>query len=407
MFWFKTQKRKSSLPSLRDLSNQNDQVLKDFYNCYTDYTIRQKYLYFIDPIKNYTPPKYPIVFCHGLSGFDQLILIPSMKQLLNLLKNHIQMLVTDQNDLSPFDTNITNDNNNITIPLPHSTTTVTTTTSSSISSSFLAIDYWLGIQKYLQSMGCQVYIAKVPSFGSIESRALTLHKLLNQIALSKTNTTASSKNSLLKFNLIAHSMGGLDCRYLISRISDDSKNKNYQIVSLTTISTPHRGSEMADFVVEQFEYWNRFLKINPQNENGEKSPLLPLCFYQLRTSYMTQYFNHVTPNNPNVAYFSYGAIFKPNWYNVFRPTWQIINDRSNGEPNDGMVTVKSSRWGKYMGTLYGLDHLDVINWQNKLILKAPLKPNSSSPSSHSVNFMKLDILQFYLSITHNLALNGF
>ena len=97
-------------------------------------------------------------------------------------------------------------------------------------------------------------------------------------------------------------------------------------------------------------------------------------------------------------------------YLIGRPTWQIISNYSNGEPNDGMVTVKSSRWGRYMGTLYGLDHLDVINWQNKLILKKPLKPHSfpsSSSSSSSNNFMKIDILQFYLSITHNLALNGF
>lgn len=402
MFWFKTQKKVSSLPSLWNLSNQNDQVVKDFYNCYTDYTIKEKYICFLNPIRNYTPPKYPIVFCHGLSGFDQLILIPSMKQLLNLLKNHIQLLVTDQNDLSPFDTDVTNDINNSKVVTP-----LTSSSSPSISSSFLAIDYWLGIQKYLQAMGCQVYIAKVPSFGSIESRALTLHTLLNKIALSKTDTTTSLQNSNMKFNLIAHSMGGLDCRYLISRISNDAKKKNYQILSLTTISTPHRGSEMADFVVEQFEYWSRFLKLKPRNKNGENAPLLPLCFYQLRTTYMTQYFNHITPNNPKVAYFSYGAVFKPYWYNVFRPTWQIINDRSNGEPNDGMVTVKSSRWGKYMGTLYGLDHLDIINWQNNLILKTPSKPTSVSSSASLVNFVKLDILQFYLSITHNLALNGF
>ena len=399
MLWFNT-KKTPSFPSLKTLSEESDNIIKDFYKYYTEYIIKQKYLLFIKPIKNYKPPRYPIVFCHGLSGFDQLILIPSMKQLLNLLKNHIQMLATDQNDLSPFDTNITTDNNITSTPISSS--------SSSISSSFLAIDYWIGIQKYLTSMGCQVYIAKVPGFGSIESRALTLHKLLNHIALSNTKTFPQDKK--VKFNLIAHSMGGLDCRYLISRISDDSERENYKIVSLTTICTPHRGSEMADFVVEQFENWNHFLKINPQNQNGKQLPLLPLCFYQLTTSYMTQYFNRITPNDPNVAYFSYGAFFKPSWYNVFRPTWQIISNYSNGEPNDGMVTVKSSRWGRYMGTLYGLDHLDVINWQNKLILKKPLKPHSfpsSSSSSSSNNFMKIDILQFYLSITHNLALNGF
>lgn len=40
-------------------------------------------------------------------------------------------------------------------------------------------------------------------------------------------------------NILAHSMGGLDARYLLSNI----KPQSYNPVSLTTICTPHRGSE--------------------------------------------------------------------------------------------------------------------------------------------------------------------
>lgn len=50
---------------------------------------------------------------------------------------------------------------------------------------------------------------------------------------------------------------------------------------------------------------------------------------------MIQYFNRVSPNDPNVAYFSYAAIFKPSWHNISRPTWQIIYNYSNGRPENG------------------------------------------------------------------------
>lgn len=378
MVWWLKQPKKS--PSLKDLSSSNETLVKDFQKAYNDYTLRGKYIVSIDSFTNnidkYTPPKNPIVLCHGLSGFDQLILIPSMQKLINLIQNHIQILTADNDPMTPTELASID---------PSNINNITT---------FLAIDYWIGIKKLLESKGCKVYITKVPSFGSIEQRALTLHKLFQKIP-------ATSSHRKVKLNLIAHSMGGLDCRYLISRIPNNDK-KNYQVVSLTTISTPHHGSEMADFVVEQFETLKQSLISDNTTLNQS---ILPLCFYQLSTTYMQNYFNHITPNDPNVAYFSYGAMFKPAWYNVFGISWQIINERSGGEQNDGMVTVKSAHWGQYLGTLYGLDHLDIINWQNKLIVKPPILASTSNPKqAMKVN---LDILQFYLFITHNLAQHGF
>ena len=35
-------------------------------------------------------------------------------------------------------------------------------------------------------------------------------------------------------------------------------------------------------------------------------------------------------------------------------------------PNDGLVSVASSRWGSYKGTLVDVSHLDLINWTNRL-----------------------------------------
>ena len=53
-----------------------------------------------------------------------------------------------------------------------------------------------------------------------------------------------------KVNIIAHSKGGLDSRYTLSKCGMDQ-----YVASLTTINTPHRGCEFADFLLEKAESW--------------------------------------------------------------------------------------------------------------------------------------------------------
>lgn len=66
-------------------------------------------------------------------------------------------------------------------------------------------------------------------------------------------------------------------------------------------------------------------------------------------------------------YFSYGATVQPSIWSVFRLSHKILAQMEG--PNDGMVSVASSRWGGdegYKGTLIGVSHLDLINWTNRL-----------------------------------------
>jgi hypothetical protein len=49
-----------------------------------------------------------------------------------------------------------------------------------------------------------------------------------------------------KTHIVAHSMGGLDSRYLLSPVSENKLVAPVQ--SLTTISTPHQGSPIADII---------------------------------------------------------------------------------------------------------------------------------------------------------------
>lgn len=340
-----------------------------------------------EPKEHYAAPKYPIVLCHGLSGFDKLILFPSVYQLTKLIANSIR---GNNSELFMENDGAHNDESE---------------------RALLEVDYWIGVKQALESKGCTVITAKVPGFGSIEERAKVLNAFieketgkLKDSAVKQevynseraSTTDGFAKQESVKVNLIAHSMGGLDCRYLISKIP----NKNYEVMSLTTVSTPHRGSEMADFVVGLFEDLKRELP-------GEHATvLLPPAFYQLTTNYM-KYFNQVTPNDPKVAYFSYGSYFEPKWYNVFYMSWKIIYGSSSGSANDGMVSVASSRWGEYLGSLQNTDHLDIINWKNKLQKELASTLGAVTETGKEQVKPEIDVLEFYLNIADGLARRGF
>lgn len=66
-----------------------------------------------------------------------------------------------------------------------------------------------------------------------------------------------------------------------------------------------------------------------------------------------------------VRYYSYGASLEPSFFSVFGPSHRIIK-RTEGGENDGLVSISSSQWGEYKGTLVGVSHLDLINWTNRL-----------------------------------------
>lgn len=49
---------------------------------------------------------------------------------------------------------------------------------------------------------------------------------------------------------------------------------------------------------------------------------------------------------------------------AFRQSHRIVSEAEGS--NDGLVSVRSSQWGTYKGTLLDVTHLDLINWHNRL-----------------------------------------
>ncbi|CEL06771.1 Putative Triacylglycerol lipase [Aspergillus calidoustus] len=177
---------------------------------------------------------------------------------------------------------------------------------------------------------------------------------------------------------------------MISRLNP----KDFKVLSLTTIATPHRGSAVADYVLGQIgddrltQLYYLLEKI--QIESG--------AFSQLTREYMENTFNPNTPDVGDVRYFSYGAVMQPRLWSVFRLSHRLL-DQVEGY-NDGLVSVASSKWGGedgYKGTLMGVSHLDLINWSNRLKWLAG-ELTGQKP--------KFNAVAFYLDIADMLAKEG-
>jgi triacylglycerol lipase len=234
------------------------------------------------------------------------------------------------------------------------------------------VQYWRGIKEAMHEHNIEVITTTVPTTGSIEERARALHQEIK--------TKACGKD----VNVVAHSMGGLDSRYLISRIQP----QEFQIKSLTTIATPHRGSCVADML---------FRDIGADNIEGLYRLFARLkietgAFQQLTRGYISETFNPVVPNDPQVRYFSYGAAAKPHVLSVFRLSHDLMEVLEG--PNDGLVSVASSKWGKYQGSLVGVTHLDLINWTNRI------KRLAANMSLLTPDF---NAIAFYLAVADMLA----
>ncbi|KAK3294983.1 Alpha/Beta hydrolase protein [Chaetomium fimeti] len=241
-----------------------------------------------------------------------------------------------------------------------------------------SIHYWHGIREALSANHAEVITASVPPSGSIEKRAAKLAEDIEAQAHGKS------------VNIVAHSMGGLDARYMISQLQPTS----FKVKSLITVATPHHGSPFADYLIDGIgpNYLPRLYHLWERTTGWE-----PNAFAQLTTKYMAEEFNPKTPNNPTVRYFSYGATVKhkPPLLSPFRHAHRVIEEREG--PNDGLVSVESSKWGSYKGTLLGVNHLDLINWSNRLRFTVQ-KWMGHPPSFNAV--------AFYLDIGDMLAEEG-
>lgn len=215
------------------------------------------------------------------------------------------------------------------------------------------LGYWGRIPRALEQNGATLFYGHQDSWGSIEHNAATLkvnlQKILDELACDKVN-------------IIAHSKGGLEARYMISSLGMAG-----HVASLTTIATPHNGSKTMDLLLRlpgrlyriAAFFVNRFFRLL-----GDENPDFCAASRQFSTRFLREFADD-NPDSPQVYGQSYAAVMKYTFSDVLLFWPNLIIRLIEGE-NDGLVTPDSARWAHFRGVLRGatwrgISHADVVD----------------------------------------------
>ncbi len=250
---------------------------------------------------------------------------------------------------------------------------------------FNTLDYFYGIPQALMRGGSDVYSTKVSSINNSEVRG---EQLLKQV---KTIAAISGSN---KVNLIGHSQGGMDARYVAGVAPQ-------YVASVTAVSSPVQGSAMGDWaakmivegsaaegygegeyntaskiVFKLFDFVGGVLDVSSGIAIGDiQEQAAWQAVYGLSTPY-SKIFNARFPDAVPSTYCGYPAATKVNGIEYYSfsgkglttnllditdPVLLATSFSFKGEANDGLVSVCSSRLGRVIRDDYHMNHLDSVN----------------------------------------------
>lgn len=233
---------------------------------------------------------------------------------------------------------------------------------------FGVVEYFHGIAETLHADGADVHVTHVPAFASSEARGEALLAQIEDIVA----TTGKGK-----VNLIGHSHGGFDVRYVAAVRPD-------LVASVTTVGTPHQGAELADFLRGNIKDGSFTETVVSKLANslgtlegllsGNLAPQDSLAGLDALTAAGAGAFNAKYPaglpstkcaDGPEVAngmrYYSWSGT---------APVTNILDvgDAALGvsslvykESNDGLVGRCSAHFGKVLRDDYRMNHLDEVN----------------------------------------------
>ena len=244
-------------------------------------------------------------------------------------------------------------------------------------------NYWGRIPAELEKNGATIYYGEHNSAAAVNDSALELEKRIKEIV---------QQTGCGKVNIIAHSKGGLDSRTAIATTS-----ARQYVASLTTINTPHRGCEFADYLLGEIPQKQQEMIAKQYNtvaaKLGDKNPDFLAAVYDL-TSEKCRERNEIIHDDPDIYYQSVGSVMNEASSGQFplNFTYRLVK-YFDGE-NDGLVGIDSFNWGSSLQMVRlekkgrGISHGDMIDLNRE-------------------NLKGLDIREFYVQLVSDLRERGF
>ncbi len=231
------------------------------------------------------------------------------------------------------------------------------------------IDYWYGIEDYIEDKGGTVYITEVSPANSSAARGEQLIVQLDQL-----RAIRGKPNE--KYNLIGHSQGGLDIRYVAGVRPD-------LVASITTVGSPHTGVDfvdqfggdvgaLTDFLGGAIELlWGLLGNDNPNDIEAALEQFSPQAIAGFNADPVfgqgmpTSYCGEgeavsQTPAGPRRNYSWTGDDPYTNVLDPLDPLFAIASLLFD-EPNDGLVEVCAAHFGDVLRDNYRMNHLDEVN----------------------------------------------
>lgn len=247
---------------------------------------------------------------------------------------------------------------------------------------FRYFNYWGRIPGELTKNGATVFYGNHQSAASVEECGKELAERIRQIV---------QETGCEKVNLIAHSKGGLDCRYAISGGGADK-----YVASLTTINTPHRGCEFADYLLLKIPDKQKEMVACTYNaalhKLGDTCPDFLEAVYDL-TADACRKRNEELKDVPGIFYQSVGSKLNMASGGRFPLNFTHYLVRYFDGDNDGLVGEKSFPWGEKYQFLTvkgkrGISHGDMIDLNRE-------------------NFEGFDVREFFVQLVWDLKRRGF
>ncbi|HZU82245.1 MAG TPA: triacylglycerol lipase [Polyangiaceae bacterium] len=263
-----------------------------------------------------------------------------------------------------------------------------------------SLEYFYGVPEALRKDGHDVWVSVADPINDSEVRGAQVATYVQ---------TVLAMTGKRKVNLIGHSQGGFDVRYVASTMGE-------HVAAVVTIAAPMAGDPLADIVVEKLQSFQPALDalLNVYGAVAGYDSNAQACIDNLSTMGATLFFER-HPDDRRVSYYSIAGRsegsrgdpdcdssrvppFIQKWNDavdtlnpIFGASAAILDGLTPKPIHDGLVPVLTARHGTFLGCIPA-DHMSEVN---QLAGSTPTKDNP------------FDAVRFYRDLADWLVEQGF